>query len=152
MHAGAGLGDDAFLAHAPCQQDLADAVVNLVRAGVVQLFALEINLCAAAELGQAFSEIQRTRTADVITLEVGQFFFERRIFLGRFVFAGQIEDQRHQGFRHVAATERAEQAVGVRAVTQIRGVRSLGHESLQVNSGQKTMTTTLPLTFYAENR
>ncbi len=51
MLAGAGLGDDAGLAHALGKQDLADAVVDLVRAGVVQLFALEIDLRAAEMLG-----------------------------------------------------------------------------------------------------
>jgi hypothetical protein len=45
--AGAGLGDDALLAHAPGQQDLAEHVVDLVRAGVVELVALEIDLGAA---------------------------------------------------------------------------------------------------------
>ena len=44
--AGAGLGDDARLAHAAGEQDLADAVVDLVRAGVVELVALEIDLGA----------------------------------------------------------------------------------------------------------
>ena len=41
MLAGAGLGDDARLAHAPGEQRLADGVVDLVRAGVVQVLALE---------------------------------------------------------------------------------------------------------------
>ena len=45
--AGARLGDDARLAHAPRQQDLAEHVVDLVRAGVVELVALEIDLGAA---------------------------------------------------------------------------------------------------------
>ena len=45
--AGAGLGDDARLAHALGEQDLAEAVVDLVRAGVVQVLALEIDLGAA---------------------------------------------------------------------------------------------------------
>mgnify|MGYP002260697557 CR=1 FL=1 len=105
VHAGAGLGDDAFFTHAPRQQDLADAVVNLVGAGVVQRFALEVDLGAAAELGQAFGVVQRAWPSDVVALEVGKFFIEGRIELGRFVFAGQVEDQRHQGFRHVAAAE-----------------------------------------------
>ena len=116
VHAGAGLGDDALFAHASCQQDLADAVVDLVGAGVVQLFALEVDLGAAAELGQAFGEVQRAWASDVVALEVGQFFVEGRIDLGRFVFAGQVKDQRHQGFRHVAAAERTKQAIGVWAV------------------------------------
>ena len=45
--AGAGLGDDACLAHALGQQDLAHAVVGLVAAGVVQLVALEVDFRAA---------------------------------------------------------------------------------------------------------
>ena len=45
--AGAGLGDDAGLAHAAGEQDLAEAVVDLVRAGVVELVALEVDLGAA---------------------------------------------------------------------------------------------------------
>ena len=45
--AGAGLGDDARLAHAPGEQRLADGVVDLVRAGVVQVLALEADLRAA---------------------------------------------------------------------------------------------------------
>ena len=39
--AGAGLGDDALLAHAPGEQRLAEHVVDLVRAGVGEVFALE---------------------------------------------------------------------------------------------------------------
>ena len=52
MLAGAGLGDDARLAHALGEQDLAEAIVDLVRAGVVELLALEIDLRAAEMLGQ----------------------------------------------------------------------------------------------------
>ena len=48
----AGLRDDALLAHAPRQQPLAQRVVDLVRAGVQQVFALEINLRAAQLLRQ----------------------------------------------------------------------------------------------------
>jgi hypothetical protein len=51
MHASAGLGDDARLAHALGQHDLAEHVVHLVRAGVIELFALEIDFRAAAVLG-----------------------------------------------------------------------------------------------------
>ncbi len=50
--AGAGLGDHARLAHAPGEQRLADGVVDLVRAGVVQVFALQVDLRAAELLGQ----------------------------------------------------------------------------------------------------
>ena len=42
--AGAGFRDDALLAHALRKQALAQAVVDLVRAGVVQVFAFQIDL------------------------------------------------------------------------------------------------------------
>ena len=64
--AGAGLGDDALLAHAPGEQDLAEDVVHLVRAGVVQLVALQVDLGAAEMLGQALGEIERARAADIV--------------------------------------------------------------------------------------
>ncbi|MNV55718.1 hypothetical protein D3C71_1479600 [compost metagenome] len=127
VHAGAGFGDQAFLAHALGQQYLADAVVHLVRAGVIELFTLEEDLCPAAVLGQALGEVQRVGAADVVALEVGQLFEELGVCLGRFVFAGQVQHQWHQGFGHVAAAERAEQAVGVGA----GAVLGLGHGALQ---------------------
>ena len=64
MLAGAGLGDDARLAHALGEQDLAQAIVDLVRAGVIEVFALEIDLRAAQMLGQALGEIERIGAAD----------------------------------------------------------------------------------------
>jgi hypothetical protein len=47
MLAGAGFGDDARFAHAPGQQRLPDHIVDLVGAGMVQVFALEVDLRAA---------------------------------------------------------------------------------------------------------
>ena len=44
--AGAGLGDDPLLAHALGEQRLAERVVDLVRAGVEQVLALEVDRVA----------------------------------------------------------------------------------------------------------
>ena len=66
VHAGAGLGDDARLAHALGQQDLAEHVVHLVRAGVVEVLALEVDLRAAEMRGEALGEIERRRAADIM--------------------------------------------------------------------------------------
>ncbi len=57
--AGPGLGDDPGLAHAAGQDDLAQHVVDLVRAGMVQLVALHVDLGAAQMLGQPLGEIER---------------------------------------------------------------------------------------------
>ena len=56
---GAGLGDDAVLAHAPRQQRLPNAVVDLVRAGVQQVFALQVDLGAAELFAEPLSQEQR---------------------------------------------------------------------------------------------
>ena len=108
MLAGAGLGDDALLAHAPRHHDLAQHIVDLVRAGVIQLFALEVDFCAPEVIGQAFGEIERRRPADIVAQITVHFGLERRIGLGCRVGLFQIEDQRHQGFRDEAAAENAE--------------------------------------------
>ena len=65
MLPGAGLGDDAMLAHAFNQQRLSQTVVDLVRAGMKQVFALEINLCPAQLFGEALGKEQRRGAAGV---------------------------------------------------------------------------------------
>ena len=63
--AGAGLGDDAPLAHALGQQALADGVVDLVRAGMRQVLALEPHRTRADALGEVAGLVERRRPADV---------------------------------------------------------------------------------------
>lgn len=86
-----------------------------MRAGVVQVFALEVDLRPAEVLAQALGVIQRAGTADVVALEVGQLFEEGRVALGLLVFGGQRVDQRHQGFGDELTTEAAKQAASVGA-------------------------------------
>ena len=66
MLTSAGFRDDARLAHANGEQNLANAIVDFVRAGMVQLIALEPDLRAFAcwgvladFFGQAFGIIKR---------------------------------------------------------------------------------------------
>ena len=63
--AGAGLGDHARLAHPPREQRLADRVVDLVRAGVREVLALQVD-APAGRLGQPLGEEQRRGAADVV--------------------------------------------------------------------------------------
>ena len=78
MLAGAGLGDDAGLAHAAGQQDLAQAIVDLVRAGVIEVFALEIDFRAAQMRGQPLGEIERAFAADIMGQQARSVRPERR--------------------------------------------------------------------------
>jgi hypothetical protein len=111
MLPGTGLGDDAGLAHALGEQDLADAVVDLVRAGVIELLALEIDLRAAEMLRQTLRIIERARPADIMRAEALELSLEFRIGLGLFPLVLQLQDQRHQCFGDESSAENAEASV-----------------------------------------
>ena len=64
--ASAGLGDDPGLAQMLGQQGLADGVVDLVRAGVVEVFSLEPDLRPTPGLGQPLAMVERAGPADVV--------------------------------------------------------------------------------------
>ena len=113
MLAGAGLGDDARLAHAPGQQDLAHHIVDLVRAGVIELVALEVDLGAAQMLGQPLGEIERARPADIMFEEAVELGLEGGIGFRVLIGLLEFEDERHQGFGDEAAAIDAEQPLFV---------------------------------------
>ena len=69
---GARLGDDALLAHAHREQDLAERVVDLVRAGVGQVLTLEVDAAAHAPQ-RAAGEEQRRRPAGIVGLQGAEF-------------------------------------------------------------------------------
>ncbi len=62
----AGFRDDARLAHFHGEQALADGVVDFVRAGVQQIFALQINARSAEFFAEAQSKLQRRGAAGEI--------------------------------------------------------------------------------------
>ena len=69
---GAGLGDDPPLPHADREQRLAERVVDLVRAGVREVLALEHDARAAGGRGQPLRFVERRRAADVIAQQVAR--------------------------------------------------------------------------------
>ena len=75
----AGFGDDAFFAHAAGEQCLTDSVVYLVRAGVVQVFALQPDLRTAQMLGQSRGMVNGTGPADVVFQIAVELFPKRRV-------------------------------------------------------------------------
>ena len=85
--AGAGLGDDARLAEPQRQQRLAERVVDLVRAGVVEVLALQVQAEVARlasgpplQLGsQAVGAVDGGRPADVVDEELAELRPEGRL-------------------------------------------------------------------------
>src|SRR5262249_17084318 len=104
------------------QHDLAEHVVHLVRAGVVELVALEIDFGArflgavrlSAVLGEPLGEIERRRPSDVVGQIPVHLFLEGRIVLRGGVGLLQLKDQRHQRLGDETAAIDAEMAALVR--------------------------------------
>jgi hypothetical protein len=68
-----GFGNNARLAHAAGEQNLAQHIVDLVRASMIQLVTLQVNLGPAYMLGQALGKIKRAGTANIMGMEGRQF-------------------------------------------------------------------------------
>ena len=110
----AGFGDDARLAHAARQQHLADAVVDLVRAGVVELVALEVDFRAA---DNAWSAARRNTSAmggrHSAPAASRTPAWNAGSALARAIFLLELEHERHQRFGDIASAKFAKTAVGV---------------------------------------
>ena len=115
--AGAGLGDDARLAHALREQRLAERVVDLVRAGVVEVFALEVDrappAARAARRGRAARAGRRSRAGASPSSA-------RKAGSARSLPAAlELVERGHQRLRHVAAAVGAVVGAGSHPARQI---------------------------------
>ena len=113
MLARAGFRDDPLLAHPPRQQRLAERIVDLVRAGVQQVFALQINLRAAAMPRQPLREIKFGRPAGELLQVMPQLLLKRRIFARHLVRGAEFLQRRHQRLGHEHAAVAAEMAARI---------------------------------------
>ena len=100
--------NNALLAHAAGEQNLAEHIVDLVCAGVVELIALEIDFRAAKFFCQAFCEIERARATDIMFGEMIKLGLKSRILFGDLIGLFQLKDERHQSLGDKAAAEQAE--------------------------------------------
>src|SRR5262249_2356219 len=112
--AGTGLGNDARPTHATSELDLPQAIVDLVRAGVVQLVALEVDLGAAEMPGETLGEIERARPSAIVGKKIVELCLEGGVGLGLGISPLKIQDQRHESFSHIAAAIEPEMAALVR--------------------------------------
>ena len=110
----AGLGDDVLFAHTAREQDLAERVIDFVRAGVKQVLALQKNLRAPEVLSEPLGEIQRGRAAGEIAQQIVELALESQIGFGAFVFGGKIVEGRHESLRHEHSAVGTEMAARIR--------------------------------------
>src|SRR5512132_26714 len=94
-----------MFAHAARKQRLADCVVDLMRARVQKVFALQINLRATGMYSQPLRVKQRRRSAGVIAQQQVEFAPKIRVASSPYELSGQLLKRRDQCFRNVAATE-----------------------------------------------
>ena len=114
----AGLRDHTSLPHPLCKERLAERVVDLVCAGVGQVFALQKDPGATGVGGQPGGLVQRCGTPHVVGQELTQPPLKGGIDPNGHVFARQDLDRLDQRFGHVAAAKLTEVAARIRvAVT-----------------------------------
>ena len=114
MLAGPGFGDNARFAHPPREQDLADAIVDLVRAGVQQVLALEIDFGAAQLAGEPLGKIQRRGASAEFTQIISELFQELRVVLGPGVLVLELLQRMHERLRNEAP------AIGTEMTERVR--------------------------------
>ena len=118
MLAGTCFGNDLCLAHTFGKQCLAKHVIDLVCARMVQLIALEIELCTAEMGGHALGKIERAGASDIMGLIIFKLALEIGIGGGALIGGLYLQDQRHQGLGNKASTMHSEPAALVRLVAK----------------------------------
>ena len=111
----ARLGDDPGLPHAPREQRLADRVVDLVRAGVVEVFALEDDRRGVVP-DDALRFVDRRGAADEIAQHVVILAPERGIVEGRIHLALELRERFDQHLGDERPAEAPEVAPRIRFV------------------------------------
>jgi hypothetical protein len=96
------------------QQALADAIVDFVRAGVQQVFALHVDARPAQVLRQPRGKLQRRGAPGKILEQVVDFLLKTRVFSRVIIRVLEFLERRHERLRNVAAPVRTEAALRVR--------------------------------------
>ena len=101
----AGLRDDTGLAHFLCKQRLTQHVVYFVRAGVVEVLALEVYLRAAQILRHLLRVVQQGRSAGVISQQRVELVVEVLVVLVELISLLQLMDLIHQRFGDILSAK-----------------------------------------------
>src|ERR1019366_8049386 len=89
------------------------AVIDFVRAGVQQVFALEPDARAAESLGEVFGEIERGGAAGVVVQQTGELGLEGGVVARNEVGGFEFLNRRHEDFGDVAPAVGSEVPAGI---------------------------------------
>ena len=78
----------------------ADRIVDLVRAGVAEVFALEVDSRAPQMIGESLGQHQRRRTPGISRKQVIEFTLKFRVMLSFLISRRKLFERMHQGFRN----------------------------------------------------
>jgi hypothetical protein len=92
--------DDSMFAHAYREKRLPQRVVDLVRAGMREVFALEINLRPAEMLTEPLRVGNRRRATRICSLQIGELCSKGGIIQRRIKRLDQFVQRRDQSLRH----------------------------------------------------
>ena len=112
---GARLRDDPPLPEAPREHDLAERVVDLVRAGVVQILALEVE---PRFLAEALGARDGRRAADIRPAELVELRRERGVGARSGPGLGELVERRDQRLRDVPPAVLAEGLLRARSTAR----------------------------------
>src|SRR5579859_3640083 len=141
MLTGARLRDDPALLHSLREEDLSQRVVDLVGAGVVQVFALQQDARANSRRQPRHGR-DRCRAADVVLEQRVELAPELRIVARRIVHARQFLERMHQRFGDVSAAIGAESTGFDRR--HVLPVRRTPTSALTACSGSACLATLVP--------
>ena len=113
MLARARLRDDPLLLHALREQALAQHVVDLVRAGVTEILALQIDPGAARSFRESLREVERRGAARVVRHQAAEARLKLPVPPRRGIGALELDERAHERLGDVAAAVAAEVAAGV---------------------------------------
>ena len=115
----AGFRDELLLAHVLGEQALAHTVVELVRAGMVEVLALEVDLRAADLAGQALAVVDRSRSALEIAADAAKLVDELRTVADGLIRLGDLGESRLQLVGNHSAAVFAKVTLFIGMITQI---------------------------------
>jgi hypothetical protein len=112
--AGSGFGDQALLPHTPGQQGLPQGIVQFVGACMIQILPLQVDPGAPQIFRQAAGEVEGGFPAAVVPQIPFELRLEVPVFPCLSIALFQVDQGRHEGFRHVTSAKDAEVALSVR--------------------------------------